>query len=84
MISIRKEYRTFSWGDFQWVDVGTKKVAAYTRNYDGESILVLNNLTDSNITINLAGEYQDLLTGTSYSPGDLDILPYQYLWLLPA
>jgi maltose alpha-D-glucosyltransferase/alpha-amylase len=84
MISVRKEHQVFSWGGFHWVEVGTKKVAAYIRNYDEGLILVLNNLSGSAQTIDLNQDYQDLLTGQVFSTGELVLSAYQYLWLIPA
>ena len=46
MIRIRKEYKVFGWGSFQWIDAGTSAVATYIRQYGDERILIVNNLSD--------------------------------------
>jgi len=81
MITIRKEHKVFGWGDFNWVDVGTKAVAAYTRSFEDETLLILNNLSDEAQEIELDKPYNDLLTKTDFPAGNLTLQPYQYLWL---
>lgn len=85
MIAIRKRYKAFGWGNFQWVDVGTKAVAAYIRNYKSEHILVVNNLSKSALTVTLPGTsngYTDLLTDQDIPSGILYMQPHQFLWLI--
>ncbi len=62
MIIIRKEQKSFGWGSFNWTDVGTKKVAAYTRNYEQDTLLVINNLSAMDQKINLSQSHTDLLS----------------------
>jgi maltose alpha-D-glucosyltransferase/alpha-amylase len=86
MIAVRKGRKAFGWGDFEWLDLGAKPVAAYTRAYAGESLLILNNLSDALQTVTLPSSphgYTDLLTGQSIPPGAFSLQPYQYLWLDP-
>jgi len=86
MIRVRKKHKVFGWGDFNWLDVDTKAVAAYTRRYQNEHLLVINNLDSQSQTIMLPEDpygYIDLLTDQSVSSGTLTLQPYQYLWLLP-
>ena len=86
MISIRKQYEAFGWGDFNWVDVGTKAVAAYTRSYKSQKLLIINNLSRSALTVvtpeNPNG-YTDLLTNQNIPSGILRLQPLQFLWLIP-
>lgn len=52
MIAVRKTHRAFGWGDFKWAQTShPKQVAAYFRSYEGEVLLILNNLS---------GETQDV------------------------
>lgn len=92
MIAVRKCHPTFGWGDFFWVPCDSKAVAAYLRSYQGEHILVVNNLSSQVQSIALkvpwdkSGELNDLLSGTSFPPcqGEhlqLSLQPYQCLWL---
>ena len=86
MIAVRKQHRVFGWGDFDWLEVHTKAVAAYTRSYHDEKLYILNNLSDNNQRIVLnenPREYTDLLTGESFSAGGIELGPYKHLWLKP-
>ena len=85
MIAVRKQYKAFGWGDFKWLDIGTQTVAAYARSYQGEKVLVLNNLSDEQQAISLLENeqgYIDLLTNQAVSHGTLTLQPYQYTWLI--
>jgi len=86
MISIRKQQRVFGWGEFKWIDVNTKAVAAYSRSYKDEKLYILNNLSRTNQLVILNDEprgFTDLLTGKFVSPGSIELRPYQYFWLKP-
>ena len=85
MIAVRKQYKAFGWGDFNWLEVGTKAVAAYIRNYQNEKVFVLNNLSDDQQQVKLPENengYIDLLTSQGVSHGTLTLQPYQYVWLI--
>lgn len=45
MISMRKNYRAFSRGDMNFIQVDNPKILAFTRTYGDETILVLSNLS---------------------------------------
>ena len=45
LISTRKRYEAFGWGDFHLLSVDNRKVLAFTRIYEGEEILVVANLS---------------------------------------
>jgi maltose alpha-D-glucosyltransferase/alpha-amylase len=88
MVAVHKAHKAFGWGSFEWVDVGTTGVAAYLREYQGERILVLNNVTSQPQSIRLPfplpSNARDLLTSTiPDSPGSdqMNMLPYQYFWI---
>jgi maltose alpha-D-glucosyltransferase/alpha-amylase len=81
MVATRKEHKVFGWGDFNWVEVGTKAVAAYTRSFEDETIFALNNLSDESHTIELDKTYTDLLSGKTLAANKLTLEPYQYFWL---
>lgn len=85
MIAIRKQHKAFSRGNFAWLDVGTPAVAAYTRTFAEEHLLILNNLSSQTQTVTLTGctsSCTDLLTAQPIpTSGLLALQPYQYLWL---
>ncbi|MGC1308013.1 MAG: maltose alpha-D-glucosyltransferase [Phormidesmis sp.] len=45
LISTRKRYQAFGWGDFHLLSVDNRKVLAFTRTYEDEEILVVANLS---------------------------------------
>ncbi len=87
MLVVRKRHRVFGRGALTWLqNAANPAVAAYLRTLGGETILVLNNLSDSPqtlaITPNLRGASRDLLTGWLYHlRASITLAPYQFLWL---
>ena len=86
MINIRKQHLAFGRGTMHWVGTGNSTVAAYVRLYQEESLLILNNLSDSHQTISLPAEYSiestDLLIGSLLqAQPSLTLSPYSYVWL---
>jgi maltose alpha-D-glucosyltransferase/alpha-amylase len=95
MIELRKSHPALGLGDFKWVDAGNDAVAAYTRRYQDEHILVLNNLSDEVQKVcleDLAGlaNYEVLfasagesVTGfeTEGTHSRLQLSRYAYLWI---
>ena len=70
----------------QWVEKGNPAVAVYTREYQDESLLILNNLSDSlqmvSFPADYRGEYLNLISNTNHKIGStLAMQPYTYLWL---
>lgn len=90
MIAVRKEHHAFGWGEFEWIDCHNDSVAAYRRTYEGETILVFQNLSDKVQKVSYKPKRSlkvraDLLTQREY-PSEkgrvaLELEPYQYLWL---
>lgn len=92
MIKVRKGQRAFGWGTFDWADYNSIAVAAYLRVYQGERLLIVNNLTSFPQLVDLdlpevAGiALRDLISGENL-PNIKDnrlvltLQPYQYLWL---
>jgi len=66
MIAVRRQHQTFGRGNFRWVDVGTQAIAAYQRRYKGESLFIINNLSDETQDLDLPssvrGSYRNLIT----------------------
>lgn len=87
LIAVRKESEIFGLGEFIWKQMEyDKKVAAYTRCYAGNELLIVNNLSSRPVNCWLAEDYgcfTDMLTGRTYNSGDLTLEPYEFLWLKP-
>ncbi len=94
MIAVRKIHRPFGWGDFSWANVTKpKEIAAYFRSYEGETVLILNNLSSrkQNTVVELREENlyfppPDLFTGKATGElidGQLqvELPPHGYRWL---
>jgi maltose alpha-D-glucosyltransferase / alpha-amylase len=88
MISIRKHHTAFSQGSFQWADVANNAIAAYWRKDTKDSILVIQNLSVQEQSIQMpstllnSGKAIDLNTGTPITFKEKMIIsPYQFLWL---
>jgi maltose alpha-D-glucosyltransferase/alpha-amylase len=90
MISVRKQHTAFGEGDINWQDVGSDAVAAYCREYAGEKLFIINNLSanpqkidlgnlDEEVTqiISLISKYKKPFSGS----GRWELEPYEYLWL---
>ncbi len=89
MIAVRKQHPAFGQGAFRWAVCNTTAVAAFWRETDGEQILSLNNLTDSEQTVTVtapAGAPAAIMgraNGWTLREGQLTatLSPYEYLWL---
>lgn len=90
MIAIRKQHHAFGWGDFEWIDCDNNQIAAYRRTYNGETILVFQNLGDQTQNISYKPKRSmkirtDLLTKMEFTSihgrVNMQLEPYQYLWL---
>jgi len=60
---------------------------AYQRSWQGERVVVLNNLSGEEIKgwiPETAQSFEDLLTGETVLPGDYTLKPYGYIWLKPV
>jgi maltose alpha-D-glucosyltransferase/alpha-amylase len=84
MVMARKQHHCFGWGEFEWVDMGTNAIAAYTRTYDDESILIIQNLSDKPQEATIHQNTVDVFSGKSLPQGKLKLRPLQYRWLLVA
>lgn len=92
MLHVRKQHPAFGWGELAWLDCEVPQIAAYRRWYHGESIVAIHNLDYSPQQVSFAldqtGPLSDLLTNRRFPLDDrtldLELLPYEYLWLKPA
>ena len=86
-MAIRKQYKAFGWGDFQWVRVEQPAIAAYLRQFEGQRLLVINNLAGTSLDIalptGLRAVYTDVLSMKAYDfTQSIPLQPYQFLWLV--
>jgi glycosidase len=86
MVRIRKEHPAFGRGSMEWVETDNPSLAAYTRTYQGETLLIINNLSDQEQMVSLPAEHQtwnkDLLSNSQpQMSASLTLQPYAYLWL---
>lgn len=94
MIAVRKVHRAFGWGDFAWAELDKpKEVAAYFRSYQGEKLLILNNVTAKHQVVEVKLDDEnvffpppDLFTG--HATGELtngslrvELTAHGYKWL---
>lgn len=95
MISLRKAYKAFGRGDFSWANLTAENpaVAAYWRTYREERLLVVNNLSSKEQSINLSlkdggqGSIVELIENTEIVVSnrgvlELSIQPYEFLWFV--
>jgi maltose alpha-D-glucosyltransferase/alpha-amylase len=87
MIALRKSHPAFSGSGMEWLDTGNPAVAVYLREHDGDTMLILNNLSASAETVHIPAEYQttylDLFAGQNAALNDkITLQPYSYLWLV--
>jgi len=82
MIETRKKHPCFGWGEFEWVDMYNDAIAAYMRKYDGESILVIHNLSNKKQEVDIPHDAIDAFTGSAQPMGKLLLQPLRYRWLL--
>ena len=65
------------------VDYGPAVFAVRRTNADsGQSLLALHNVTDGEVSLNLAGISRDILTGEHFPSGAVSLSPYQVRWLV--
>ena len=86
MIALRKAHPAFGGSGMEWIDTGNPAVAVYIREHDGDTMLILNNLSASAETVNIPVEYQktylNLFAGHNQTLAEkINLQPYSYLWL---
>ena len=89
MLAVRKGHRSFGLGEIQWLDCQNDRIATFSREFKGEKVWVVHNLSDSKADITLSssnsGIYNELLTDRLYekqgSQLRLELEPFQFLWL---
>jgi len=90
MIATRKEHQAFGRGEFEWIDIENNRIAGFQRTFEGETILAIHNLSDSEqrIVLETKGPVKsltDLLSQQDFVSNEgaieMTLAPYQYLWL---
>ncbi len=86
MVNIRKQHHAFGRGSMEWVETDNPAFAVYTRKYQGETLLIINNLSDSAQALLLPAEYHadcvDLISNAAENiDATLTLQPYAHLWL---
>jgi maltose alpha-D-glucosyltransferase/alpha-amylase len=86
MIALRKTHPAFGGSAMAWLDTGNPAVATYIRELNGDKMLILNNLSAAEETINIPMEYRksylNLFSGHGTTLVErLTLQPYSYLWL---
>ncbi|WP_421988360.1 maltose alpha-D-glucosyltransferase [Roseococcus sp.] len=95
MLTVRKRHRSFGRGTFGYLYPGNRKILAYLREFEGETILCVCNLSRTAQAVELdlsvfAGRVPvELVGGSSFPPiGQLPYLltlpPYGFYWFLLA
>ena len=83
LIELRKALPVFRFGSFELVDADNEQVFAYTRDMDGQHMLVVCNFTGEEVAWDIPEAYRDgqiLLTNYEPTPGILK--PYEAMMLL--
>lgn len=86
MIAVRKRHAAFASSGMEWVEAYNPAVAVYIRHYEGDTMLIINNLSSAEqfirVPVKHQGEYFDLLKGSSLVlTEEIKVSPYEYLWL---
>ncbi|MFH2102472.1 MAG: maltose alpha-D-glucosyltransferase [Chloroflexota bacterium] len=91
MITLRKTHPVLGYGELVWLDGTAPAVAAYRRTLPEEELIILNNLSNRPQTVRGIPQGEgmtDILTGKIFGEtlrsGDIDLQPFEYLWLLKS
>ncbi len=89
MLQVRKDHRAFGWGDFEWLDCDNEHMAIFRRHRGEETLLAIHNLADSRELLTLdeaiGVSLRDLFSNKKIKKNgqrlDLELNPYEFLWL---
>jgi maltose alpha-D-glucosyltransferase/alpha-amylase len=86
MIQVRKQHHVFGRGSMEWVITDNPSLVVYTRKYQDQILLIINNLSGAAQTITLPPKHQagyfDLLSDAEQKmDSKITLQPYAYLWL---
>jgi maltose alpha-D-glucosyltransferase / alpha-amylase len=91
LIRVRKKYPVFGRGSLKFVPCENRRVVAYLREYDGQTVLVVNNLSafaqpaeldlrnyEGWVPIELLGNHE--FPHVPHEPYFLSLSPHSFLW----
>jgi maltose alpha-D-glucosyltransferase/alpha-amylase len=86
MVNTRKAHHVFGRGSMEWIETSNPSMAIYIRKYQGETLLIVNNLSSSAQTVSLPAElhagYIELLSNIRQQiNSSITLEPYDHLWL---
>ncbi|MAT41753.1 MAG: maltose alpha-D-glucosyltransferase [Anaerolineaceae bacterium] len=91
LIYLRKNNLTFSLGDFQWLNITDPAIVAFSRSYQNETMVAINNLSDQVKSVQTSldgvnGKPLDLwstmpLPNSEDGQINLTLQPNQFVWL---
>ena len=91
MLAVRRRYKTFGRGTLEWLTPTNRAILAYVRKYEGETLLIVNNLAGSAQPVELdlrrfvGADVIELLSGNRFPHvGEhlyqLSVAPYGFFW----
>jgi maltose alpha-D-glucosyltransferase/alpha-amylase len=80
MIQIRKAHHAFGRGTLTWLETNNAAVIATLREYDGETLMFIHNLSSQPQTFKADGQYLNLFTNESETLNELSLNPLSYHW----
>ncbi len=91
LIALRKRHKAFGRGTMQFVDASNRKVLAFTRSYDGDTVLVVANLSryvqpvELNLTAHTGATPVELIGHNAFppvaeAPYFLSLGPHAFYW----
>jgi maltose alpha-D-glucosyltransferase/alpha-amylase len=91
LTAARKRHRTFGRGTLEWIKPANRAILSYVRKFEGETLLIVNNLAGSAQPVELdlrrfiGAEVTELLGQTQFPrvaehPYQLSLAPYGFFW----
>lgn len=77
LIELRHKSDLIIYGDYELLDPEDEEVFAYKRRYNGETLLVISNFTDKEITRDYGQKDGQLLIGNYDDDKNMDLRPYE-------
>ena len=88
MITVHKQHPALSRGTLKWLECGSQAVAAYSRVFEMDHLVIFNNLSNASqkVSVRLQGEIctdilKDRIFATTNGLLEIALKPYEYLWL---
>ncbi|OGO75870.1 MAG: hypothetical protein A3K41_09105 [Chloroflexi bacterium RIFOXYD12_FULL_57_15] len=88
MIAMHKKHPALGHGTLEWLECGSQAVAAYSRIFEKNRLVIFNNLSNACQKVSMQFQGQiitDILKGRIFFATDslleIDLKPYEYLWL---